>query len=58
MFEITMTGSFYRTKEIEQLLKSSKTGEIDTAHEQIINAAERLTISDRLLPLLSSVGLS
>lgn len=58
MFETTMTGSFYRSKEIEQLLKSSKTGEIDIAHEQIINAAERLAISDQLHPLGSQVGLS
>jgi len=58
MFETTMTGSFYRSKEIEQLLKSSKTGEIDTAHEQIINAAERHAISDQLHPLGSQAGLS
>ena len=58
MFEATMTGGFYRTKEIEQLLKNSKTGEIDIAHEQIINDAERLAISDQLHPLGSQVGLS
>ena len=53
-----MTGSFYRTKEIEGLLKNSKTGEIDVTNEGIIRDAERLAISDQLHPLGSQAGLS
>ena len=58
MYETTMTGSFYRTREIEELLKASKTGEVDITHEDMIRAAERLAISDQLHPLGSPVGLS
>ena len=58
MFETTMTGSFYRTKEIENLLKQSSTGEVGSDHENEIKAAERLAISDQLHPLGSETGLA
>ncbi len=58
MYDTTMTGSFYRTKEIEDLLKVSKTGEVGEDHENEIKAAERLAISDQLHPLGSQTGLS
>ena len=58
MFDTTMTGSFYRTKEIENLLKQSSTGEVGSDHENDIKEAERLAISDQLHPLGSETGLS
>ncbi len=58
MYETTMTGSFFRTHEIEELLKKSKTGEIDNKNEQIIKSAESLAISDQLHPLGSKRGLT
>lgn len=58
MFEIAMAGNFYRTRDVKELLKASKTEEVDIAHQWIIRATERLTVSDRLLPLGSPVGLS
>ena len=58
MYETTMTGSFFRTHEIEELLKVSKTGEIDNKNEQIIKSAESLAISDQLHPLGSKRGLT
>ena len=53
-----MTGSFYRTREIEDLLKLSTTGEVEEGHETEINTAERLAISVQLHPLGSKAGLS
>ena len=58
MFDTTMTGSFYRTKEIENLLKQSSTGEVGSDHDKEIKEAERLAISDQLHPLGSETGLS
>ena len=58
MYDTTMTGSFYRTKEIENLLKQSSTGEVGSDHENDIKEAERLAISDQLHPLGSETGLS
>ncbi len=58
MYDTTMTGSFYRTKEIEDLLKVSKTGEVGEEHKNEIKSAERLAVSDQLHPLGSKTGLS
>ncbi|MFQ5871672.1 MAG: hypothetical protein ACE5IB_05905, partial [Candidatus Geothermarchaeales archaeon] len=45
----TMTGSWYRTDEIFELLKRSPTGELDaTTHATEIEAAERRAITDQL----------
>ena len=57
MFQTTMTGSFYRTIEIQQLLLTSPTGEIDESHSAEIDAAERLAISDQLHPNGAKRGL-
>ena len=46
MNETTMTGSFFRTKEMEELLRKSSTGEIDNTHDHVIKSAESLAISD------------
>ena len=51
MYETTMTGSFFRTHEIEELLRKSSTGEIDDNHDHVIRSAESLAISDQLHPL-------
>ncbi|MGP6207750.1 hypothetical protein ACNF42_06980 [Cuniculiplasma sp. SKW3] len=58
MYETTMTGSFFRTEKIGELLKSSKTGEIDDSYENVIRSAESLAISDQLHPLGSETGLT
>ncbi|MGC8609186.1 MAG: hypothetical protein ACP5UV_04865, partial [Thermoplasmata archaeon] len=58
MYETTMTGSFYRTRDIEEALKESTTGEVTGEHEEIIRAAEKLAISDQLHPAGSTHGLS
>ncbi len=58
MFETTMTGSFYRTKEVEALLKNSPTGEIKDDGTSVLENAENLAISDQLHPNGSSSGLS
>jgi len=58
MYDTTMTGSFYRTKEIEELLKVSKTGEVDSKNEKAVRSAESLAISDQLHPLGSKAGLT
>ena len=58
MFETTMTGSFYRTKEIVELLAKSPTGEIDQSHSAAIATAERLAISDQVHPNGAKHGLT
>ena len=58
MYETTMTGSFYRTKEIEDLLRLSRTGEVGDNHEKAIRSAESLAISDQIHPLGSKSGLT
>ena len=58
MYETTMTGSFFRTQEIGELLKKSSTGEIDNSYEKVIQSAESLAISDQLHPLGSKRGLT
>ena len=54
MFKTTMTGSFYRTKEIVELLGKSKTGEVSEKNSKEIEAAEKLAISDQIHPVYSS----
>ena len=46
----TMTGSWYRTSEINALLPSSPTGEIEERHAKEIEDAERRAIRDQLHP--------
>ena len=58
MYETTMTGSFYRTKEIEGLLRLSRTGEVGDNHEKAIRSAESIAISDQIHPLGSKSGLT
>ena len=58
MFETTMTGSFYRTHEIEELLKKSPTGEIGSEGKSAVESAEKLAISDQLHPNGSKHGLT
>ena len=45
-----MTGSYFRTKEIEELLRKSETGEIDNDHLDAINRGEEQAMSDQLHP--------
>ncbi|WP_393972137.1 hypothetical protein OXIME_000744 [Oxyplasma meridianum] len=58
MYDTTMAGSFYRPKEIEDLLKVSGTGEVSEKDEKPIKSAETLAVSDQIHPLGSKVGLS
>ena len=58
MFETTMTGSFYRTHEIEEFLKKSQTGEVGNDAKSAVEAAEKLAISDQLHPNGSKIGLT
>ena len=46
MFKTTMTGSFYRTAGIQNLLKTAATGELDSSHELEIYEGEKLAVSD------------
>ena len=46
----TMTGSWFRTKDINALLTTSPTGEISTSHGKEIEEAERRAIRDQLHP--------
>lgn len=54
----TMTGSYFRTPEIEELLKKSPTGEIGEEYREIVEEAERRAIRDQLHPGGSDNGLS
>ena len=58
MFKTTMTGSFYRTKEIVELLGKSKTGEVSEKNSKEIETAEKLAVSDQLHPGGSKYGLT
>lgn len=58
MFKTTMTGSFYRTADIQALLKTAKGGEIGSEHSSEIESAEKLAVMDQLHPLGSESGLS
>ncbi len=57
MFDTTMTGSFYRTKDILELIGKSPTGEIDQSHDSVIHEAERIAINDQLHPNGAKYGL-
>ncbi len=56
-YRTTMTGSWFRSKEILGLLGQSPTGEIDPSHSATYLAAERETIREQLHPLGSPIGL-
>ena len=58
MFKTTMTGSFYRTKEILELLGKSKTGEVSEKNSKEIETAEKLAISDQIHPGGSKYGMT
>lgn len=58
MFKTTMTGSFYRTAEIQYLLRQTPTGEIGEDHGREIASAEKLAVSDQMHPLGSKFGLN
>ena len=55
MFKTTMTGSFYRTKEIVELLGKSKTGEVSEKNSKEIETAEKLA-GDTLMVWLNIVA--
>ena len=57
-YRTTMTGSWFRSKEILDLLGQSPTGELAPEHASKYLAAERLAIREQLHPLGSRVGLS
>lgn len=56
--QTTMTGSFYRTDRIKELLSNSKTGEVSQEFQKDINDGERIAIKDQLHPLGSESGLN
>lgn len=58
MFKTTMTGSFYRTKEIQELLRTAADGELGLEHSNVIQTAETLAVKDQLHPLGSEYGLN
>ena len=58
MFKTTMTGSFYRTAEIHDLLRTAASGEIGPDHSSEILAAEKIAVNDQLHPLNSEHGLN
>lgn len=57
MFQTTMTGSYYRTPEIEKLLRASKTGELDGSFKDAIERSESSAMDDQLHPDGSKFGL-
>ena len=54
----TMTGSWFRTPEITELLPQSPTGEIAAEHRDVIEAAERRAVRDQVHPRGSERGLN
>ncbi|MDG6933525.1 MAG: hypothetical protein JRN68_02390 [Nitrososphaerota archaeon] len=60
MIKTTMTGSWFRPKEILELLDPGKTptGEISEKYASVVEAAERRAIRDQLHPLGSPKGLN
>jgi 5-methyltetrahydropteroyltriglutamate--homocysteine methyltransferase len=56
-YRTTMTGSWFRSKELTGLLAKSPTGELGPEHEATYLAAEREAIRDQVHPMGSSVGL-
>lgn len=57
-FRTTMTGSYYRTDEIQKLLLESPTGEVDLRFHEDIVEAEKRALRDQLHPENSKKGLS
>lgn len=57
-YRTTMTGSWFRSKEILGLLAQSPTGELGPEHAERYLAAEREAIREQLHPLGSPTGLS
>jgi 5-methyltetrahydropteroyltriglutamate--homocysteine methyltransferase len=53
----TMTGSWFRTPEINALLPNSPTGEISLEHKEVIEQAERQAIRDQVHPRGARRGL-
>ncbi|MDG6982779.1 MAG: hypothetical protein JRM74_04920 [Nitrososphaerota archaeon] len=53
----TMTGSWFRTPEVNALLPKSPTGEISFEHHAVIEAAERQAIRDQVHPKGARRGL-
>lgn len=53
----TMTGSWFRTPEVNALLPKSPTGEISAEHQDVIEAAERQAIRDQVHPKGAKRGL-
>ena len=56
-YRTTMTGSWFRSKELTALLAQSPTGELGPEHEGVYLAAERAAIRDQLHPMGSDIGL-
>ncbi|MGI0154776.1 MAG: hypothetical protein ACREDE_01370, partial [Thermoplasmata archaeon] len=56
-YRTTMTGSWFRSKDLTGLLAQSPTGELGPEHETTYLAAERGAIRDQLHPMGSEVGL-
>ncbi|MGA8303861.1 MAG: hypothetical protein WA691_10210 [Thermoplasmata archaeon] len=56
-YRTTMTGSWFRSKDLIGLLAQSPTGELSTDHEQAYLEAERGAIRDQLHPMGSEIGL-
>jgi 5-methyltetrahydropteroyltriglutamate--homocysteine methyltransferase len=54
----TMTGSWFRTPEINALLPKSPTGEISLEHRDVIERAERQAIRDQVHPRGARRGLN
>jgi len=56
-YRTTMTGSWFRPKEVLDLLAKSPTGEIGPEHSKVYLEAERQAIREQLHPLGSPLGL-
>ena len=57
MFQTTMTGSYYRTQEIEDLLRKSPTGELGSNYKDSIEKSESSAMDDQLHPEGNRTGL-
>ena len=56
-YRTTMTGSWFRSKDLAGLLAKTPTGELADEHEKAYLDAERAAIRDQLHPMGSPVGL-
>jgi 5-methyltetrahydropteroyltriglutamate--homocysteine methyltransferase len=56
-YRTTMTGSWFRSKDLTALLAHSPTGELGPEDEKAYLAAERAAIRDQLHPMGSEIGL-